>query len=767
MLVFVYTATIFVSATLLFLVQPMFARMVLPSLGGSPAVWNTALVFFQAALLAGYAYAHTATKWLGVRRQAALHAALLFLPLLVLPIALPASWKPPTQSNPVPSLMLLLLGAVGLPFFVVSASSPLLQRWFAATGHRAAKDPYFLYAASNCGSMAALLAYPFLVEPNLRLGEQSRWWTGGYFVLVALTLACVLLLWRATAAGPSASTDAVVGEAASHENSASNADEAHAAIISNARRLRWIMLAFVPSSLMMSVTAYLSTDIAAIPLLWVIPLSVYLLTFILVFAARPPIPHALAARAMPLLMLPLVIAVATRASQPISLLIPLHLLAFFCIVLVCHGELARDRPAAQRLTEFYLWMSLGGVLGGAFNALLAPLVFNTIVEYPLVLALSCLFLPFGRLPFGDKALGDGSFGGAEAQQRARRLDFALPLGLALLAVGLVLGLQTRLEPGPLSTALLFGLPAIVCFSFSRRPLRFALGVAAILWAGTYYLSGEGRVMHTARSFFGVHRVTLSRDEKFDLIVHGGIVHGMQSRNPKMRREPMAYYFRTGPIGQLFASFRGDRQKRNIGVVGLGAGGLAAYGQNGQAWTFYEIDPVVETLARDPKYFTYLRDCPANLKVILGDGRLSLQSAQDGAYDLLILDAFSGDALPVHLITREALRLYIRKLAPHGLLVFNVSNLHLNLEPVMGNLARDAGLVCLFQGDTRVSEAEIRRGKTASRWIVMARERSHLGALATDRRWKPARIRPDMAVWTDDYSSLLSVFVWNEAEAARN
>lgn len=756
MLVFVYTATIFVSATLLFLVQPMFARMVLPSLGGSPAVWNTALVFFQAALLAGYAYAHAATKWMGVRRQAALHAGLLLLPLLALPIALPASWKPPTQSNPVPSLLLLLLSAVGLPFFVVSASSPLLQRWFAGTGHRAAKDPYFLYAASNCGSMAALLAYPLFIEPNLRLGEQSRWWTVGYIVLIVLTLACAALLWRATdgAAPPATVAPQKVAPQNGANAGIAGADEKGAADISLMRRVRWVMLAFVPSSLMMSVTAYLSTDIAAIPLLWVIPLSIYLLTFILVFAARPPIPHALAARAMPLLLLPLVIAVATRAAQPISLLIPLHLLAFFCVALMCHGELARGRPPAQRLTEFYLWMSLGGVLGGAFNALLAPLVFNTIVEYPLVLALSCLFLPFDQKE-------------KEVWSRARVLDFALPLALALLTIGLVVGLQQQLEPGPLSTALLFGLPAIICFSFSRRPLRFALGVAAILWAGTYYLSGEGRVLHTARSFFGVHRVALSRDEKFDLIVHGGIVHGMQSRDPKMRREPMAYYFRSGPIGQLFASFSGAFQKRNIGVVGLGAGGLAAYAKAGQSWTFYEIDPVVERLARDPKYFTYLRDCPAQLDVVLGDGRLSLQAARDGAYDLLILDAFSGDALPVHLITREALRLYTSKLAPRGLLVFNVSNLHLNLEPVMGNLARDASLACLFQGDTKVSEAELGRGKTASRWIVMARDKAHLGALASDRRWRAARVRPDMKVWTDDYSSLLSVFVWDETEAARD
>jgi hypothetical protein len=277
------------------------------------------------------------------------------------------------------------------------------------------------------------------------------------------------------------------------------------------------------------------------------------------------------------------------------------------------------------------------------------------------------------------------------------------------------------------------------------------------------------VLYTERSFFGVHRVTRDRDNKYNLIVHGGIVHGQQSLDPKRRREPMAYYFRTGPIGQMFATFKGDYAKKDIAVVGLGAGGLAAYAQRGENWTFYEIDPVVEYIAREPKYFSYLEDAPANMKVILGDGRLQLEEAPDGAYDLLILDAFSSDALPMHLITREALQLYVKKLSPRGVLVFNTSNLHLELEPVLGNLAKDAGLATLFENDTFVDaamERDMKLGKTPSRWTLMAREKSHFGPLASDKRWRPARTRPDMRVWTDDYSSLLSVFVGNEQEAAR-
>jgi hypothetical protein len=449
--------------------------------------------------------------------------------------------------------------------------------------------------------------------------------------------------------------------------------------------------------------------------------------------------------------------VATRASQPISLLIPLHLVGFFFITMLCHGELARNRPSAHHLTEFYLWMSVGGVLGGAFNALLAPVVFRTLVEYPLVLALSCLFLPFGKLIADDK--------------RTRVLDFALPVVLGLVTAGLVVAFQdtlNRIDPR-IATLVLFAIPAVVCFSFSRRPLRYALGVGAILWAGTLYLGGEGRVLYTARSFFGVHRVTLDRDNKYNLIVHGGIVHGQQSLDPKRRREPMAYYFRTGPIGQMFGTFKGEYSKNNIAVVGLGAGGLAAYANAGENWTFYEIDPIVEYIARNPDYFTYLRDSPAETKVILGDGRLQLENAPDGAYDLLILDAFSSDALPMHLITREALQLYVRKLAPRGVLVFNTSNLHLELEPVLGNLAKDASLATLFENDTFVDKAmerDMELGKTPSRWTLMARERAHFGPLARDTRWRPARTRPDLRVWTDDYSSLLSVFVGNEQAAAR-
>jgi hypothetical protein len=731
----VYGLTIFLGATLLFLVQPMFARMVLPLLGGAPAVWNTAMVFYQAALLAGYAYAHFTTAWLGVRRQVALHLAVLLLPLAVLPIGLPRGWTPPSHDNPVPWLLALLLAAVGLPFFVVSTSAPLLQRWFALTGHRAAADPYFLYAASNLGSMLALLSYPSIVEPYLRLPSQSRLWAAGYGALVLLTAGCAAFVWRSTAGTP-------LTPVAGASDTPAGDEPAPGA----GRRLRWVLLSFVPSSLMLGVTTYLSTDIAAIPLLWVIPLAIYLLTFILVFARRPPIPHAIVVELLPLVMLPLVMVLASRATGPLSLVLPVHPLALFVVALACHGELARDRPAPRHLTEFYLWMSVGGVLGGVFTALVAPVVFTSVLEYPITLVLGCLLV---RRP---KATASTA--------RQRLLDFALPAGLGLAGAGLVSLVQT----GDPETArghmgLVFGLLVLVCFAFSRRPVRFGLGIAAVLVAALLYRGEEGQLLHAERSFFGVNRVTLDDSGRYNYLMHGTTLHGMQSREPARRREPLAYFYPSGPLGQVFAAYRGPYARRSVAVVGLGAGAIACHAGPGQRWIFYEIDPAVERIARDDRYFSFLRDCVPGIRVVLGDARLRLAGAPGGDYDLLILDAYSSDAPPLHLITREALRLYLEKLAASGILIFNISNRHMDFEPVLATLARDAGLAALTQDDAVVSDEEYRRGKRPSQWVVMARRAADLAPLGADGRWKPARLEPGTVVWTDDFAALIQTFRW--------
>jgi hypothetical protein len=737
-----YGATIFLSAALLFLVQPMFAKMVLPLLGGAPAVWNTAMVFYQAVLLAGYGYAHATSAWLGGRRQVLLHLALLLLPLLALPIAVPHGWTPPSQDNPIPWLLALMLVAVGLPFFVVSTSTPLLQRWFAALGHGAAADPYFLYAASNLGSMLALLAYPTLVEPYLELPVQSRLWTAGYGLLLALAFGCAAVVWRV----PAAATKRLA------EATPAGGMPAGAAALTPSRRLYWVLLAFTPSSLMLGVTTYLSTDIAAIPLLWVIPLAIYLLTFILVFARRPPLPHRLVVDLLPIVMLPLVLVLASRATGPLALVLPVHPLALFVIGMVCHGELARDRPAAQHLTEFYLWMSVGGVLGGIFAALVAPLIFTSVAEYPLTLVLACLLVRRPQV--------------SPARPRARLLDVALPLALGLGALALIALVQAGdPERARAHMGLVFGLLVLVAYAFARRPVRFGLAIGAILLAAATYRGGEGQLLHADRSFFGINRVALDDSGGYFVLLHGTTLHGLQSRDPARRLEPLAYFYRSGPLGQVFQAFGGSPVTRSVAVVGLGAGSIGCHGRPGEDWTFYEIDPAVERLARDARYFTYLRDCPPRLRVVLGDARLSLVAAARGQFGLIILDAYSSDAPPLHLITREALHLYLDKLAPGGILVFNISNRNMDFEPVLANLARDAGLVAVVQDDAVIGEDEYLLGKRPSEWVVMARRPAELGPLAGDPRWRAARGAPGLAVWTDSYTALLQTFRWPRGLAA--
>jgi hypothetical protein len=735
-----FGVTIFVGASLLFLVQPMFARMALPLLGGAPAVWNTAMVFYQATLLAGYAYAHVTTRWLGPRRQAGLHLLVLLLPLLVLPIALPPGWTPPGDTSPIPWLLGLLAVAVGFPFFAVSATSPILQAWFAATGHRTSQDPYVLYAASNLGSMLALLAYPAFVERFLRLDAQSRLWAWGYGSLVVLAAGCALALWRTAKAGPSGDPGS---ETVAPPPGSTTPDRVERPITA-ARRARWVVLAAVPSSLMLSVTTYLSTDIAPIPLLWIVPLAIYLLTFTFVFGRRRLVPHRVWVELLPVALLPLVLVLVARANEPLALVIPTHLMVFFVAAMVCHGELARDRPDPRHLTGFYLWLSVGGVVGGAFTALIAPLVFTNVLEYPLVLAL----LPL--LPSRPPAAWQG---------RTRQgLDVLLPLGLGALTVGLIVGLD-RAGFGPEAIGPAVGLVTLLCLAFWRRPVRFALGLAALLLAGSVYRGEEGQLLYAERSFFGVSRVTRDPRGQYHMLMHGTTLHGMQALDSARRREPLTYFHPNGPLGQFFAAVDGPAPRRAVAVIGLGAGSVACYGKPEQQWTFYEIDPTVLRIAGNTRFFSFLRDCPPKLFVVLGDARLTLVRAPDDAYDLIILDAYSSDAPPLHLITLDAVRLYLAKLAPGGVLLFNISNRHLVLEPVVGAIARAAGLVARTRDDGRVGDAERLAGQVESQWVVMARRPEDLGALRDDPRWKAPAAPPGLAPWTDNFASLLAAFRW--------
>ena len=730
-------------SALLFAVQPMFAKMVLPTLGGTPATWIACMLFFQAALLAGYAYAHWSTRRLGTRRQAAVHILLLLLPLLSLPITVPRGWGSPAE-RPMWWLLGVLVVAVGLPFVAVATTAPLLQRWFAGTSHPHARDPYFLYRASNLGSVLALLSYPALIEPRLRLGQQGRVWAAGYAALVVLILLCAVALWRS----PRPATAEDTQEPETEEPDTEEPDEEPASgRPTPGRRLRWVAWSFLPSSLMLGVTTYITTDIAAVPLLWVVPLALYLLTFVVAFS-RSSLPwFGLVVILQPLVLLELVFLVILGVSEPVGLLLALNVLVLFLSGLVCHGQLARDRPRARYLTEFYLWVAVGGVLGGVFNALVAPMIFDSVAEYPLALVLACLLRP----------APDGSRSSEGRWPRVERFDLGFPLILGISAIGaLWLGLVAGVGEVAARTAV-FGAALLACLVFAGRRLRLGLGVAALVFVATLPVGKRATgILYRERSFFGVVQVENDRAAELHRLVHGNTTHGAQSTNPGRRREPLTYFTRTGPIGQALTELPGAQGRSQVAVIGLGAGSLACYGEPGQRWTFYEIDPTVARVARDPRLFTFLRDCPPATDVVLGDARLSLTGAPKADFDVLVVDAFNSDAIPVHLLTREALALYLDKLTDDGVLAVHITNRYLDLRPVLGDLARDAGLAALVREDDDVPEAERAAGKSSSVWVVAARRPGPLGRLVDDPRWEPLTAPAKPSVWTDDFSNIVSV-----------
>ena len=704
---------VLLGASLIFFVEPMFAKMVLPLLGGSPAVWNTCVVYFQAVLLAAYLYVHLLTTRMTHGAQVVAHGTLLALSALSLPIALPASWTPPADGSPVVWLIRALTVSLAAPFFVVAATGPLLQRWFSHTDHHSAKDPYFLYSASNLGSLLALLAYPLFAERWWSLEVQRGIWTSGYAVLGVGVLACAVAVWAQRNSRSRAITDEPPEPAES---------------LSWRRRAKWMALAFVPSSLMLGVTTYMSTDIAAAPLLWVVPLALYLLSFVFAFAWRWSRWDALVLEAMAAAILAVVLTIAAGLNHPVVLLIPLHLCGFFLAALAIHTELARDRPGPARLTEFYLWVAVGGMLGGLFNSLLAPAIFNTgILEYPIALILACLLR------------------GNSRQRRASRLrtDVVMLGALTIAAIALAAFLRGKVQnPMIVIVPIAISLPYFV---MSARPVWLTAGVAVLFLGG---LAGQARAgeLLRERTFFGLYKVGFDKQKNVHRIVHGSTVHGEQSLDPAARRTPTSYYSREGPIGQAFQALGPRLDGSDVGVVGLGAGALAAYARPGQRWTFYEIDPAVLRIASSPEYFTFLTDCASACRVVLGDARLSL--VRGGAkHDLLVLDAFSSDAIPMHLMTREAVEIYFRHLADDGVLAFHVSNRHLNLRPVLGAIAADLGVsaVAQFDGDTA-------SGRTASEWLLMARSSESFRTLASDSRW----VIPERAsrAWTDGFSDIL-------------
>jgi hypothetical protein len=703
-MIVLYSATIGLSAALVFVVQPMFARFILPLAGGTPSVWAAAMVFFTTTLLLAYLYAHWSIRRLGARRQAFVHIAVAAVPLIALPVGLPG-WDPPTSSTPVWWVLGVLAVAVGLPFFVVSATAPLLQRWIAGTDHPDAADPYFLYRTSNAGSLLGLLAYPFLLEPALGLRDQARLWSLGYAAFLVLLGGCVLALARAAARAPREVAGAAPAPA-------------------RRQRARWVAIAFIPSSLMLGVTTFVSVDLAPIPLLWVVPLALYLLSFVIAFSPGARLLVACAGYALPVGVVALAIVIGFADRTPLWGMFALHLAVFFIAAIVCHGRLAAERPHPRHLTVFYACLAVGGALGAVFNGLVAPAVFDRLTEYPLALVLACLVIPGRRLP-GRSAL------------RSRRLDVAVPLvvGGAIAAGAYAWGAGDSLR-----------LAAAGVLVLAAWPLRIAGAVAAALLALSLPSLTGGDTIHRDRSFFGARAV----EDKGDMrrLLHGTTLHGAQSLDPKLRLTPLTYYHPTGPLGQLVRAL----PSRRAAMVGLGVGASACLQRREDRWTFFEIDPAVLRLARDSELFTYLRECPGRRDFVLGDARLTLERRPDGEFDLIALDAFNSDAIPIHLLTRDAVASYVRKLAPRGVLAFHISNRYVDLEPVLGNVAAALRLACRSQVDFEVT-AET-PGKRISHWMVLTRRVEHLGE-ETDWPWLPCDTNRDR-VWTDDYSNVLAL-----------
>lgn len=719
-----FSLTIFVSAALLFAVQPIFTKMVLPRLGGSASVWSIAIVFFQMALLAGYAYSHLLTTRVPARLTAVVHLAVMLAATPVLPLAIAAGWdRPPARAEELWTFGLFAV-SIGLPFFALSANAPLLQAWFARSGHMRGEDPYFLYAASNAGSLLALVSYPFVVEPLTRLGQQSVGWTVGYFGLAVLIAACAALMWRAGARG--------------HDLLASGAAETRP---SWRDAFAWTALSAVPSGLLVAVTAHLSTDLAPSPLLWVMPLTLYLATFILAFRAKPVLPQPILLGIQALLILGVAATIVFTVIEYLLAVVALHLAAFFVTALVCHGELARRRPAAGHLTTFYLWMSLGGVIGGVAAGLVAPHVFSWIAEYPILIVLSILCRP-------------GLFAVSARQ------SIAIAVGILVLAAIVVIpavsfgySLDDRGFYWSLGILLAFALAAAQW----RNPLAFAgLVMLAFMLYRTYEID-SGRL----RSFFGVHRI-VDRGDGYRVLQHGTTIHGAEriediAAGPATRPLPATYYHEQSAMVQAVAAARARKGGPiRVAVVGLGTGTISCYMAPGDDWTYYEVDPAVVRIARDPSRFTFLSACAPDVPIVLGDARITLREAPDASFDLILIDAFSSDTIPVHLITREAMAGYVDKLAPEGIVAMHISNRYMELTTVVAGIAEANGLIARanFAEDGTDYDAY----RYSSQVVVAARAAADFGALADEEKWIQVRPHPGQRTWTDDYSNIVGAIL---------
>ncbi len=666
------------SAFLVFQVQPVISKTVLPWFGGSPAVWTTCMLFFQLLLFAGYAYAHLLTQCLTPRWQGAVHFCLLCLALLVLPITPAESWKPAGDENPAGYILLILLTNVGLPYFILSATGPLIQAWFSFEPAQA--SPYRLYALSNAGSLAALLTYPFVVEPRFSTWDQGRIWSIGFCLFALLCSYLAARLWRA---------EQQAVERPGHGGCSNTAPGWSARII-------WMVLPALASVMLLAITNHVCQDVAVIPFLWVAPLSLYLLTFIISFDRESWYSRTWTTGLAVACIVGLCLLMR-HVHKPLLLVeVGLNFATLFLVCLVCHGELVRAKPSPRYLTGFYLMSSGGGALGGVFVALLCPWLFNSHVELSVALVAATIT---GLIVF---------------LREARR-------GW--------LGVSTR-----------------------RQHIGWLGGTAVLLFVGlSQYDELQRDTLVTARNFYGVLHVERPAGSRGNILVHGRTVHGFQFDHPTMKRRPTTYYAYESGIGRLFLQQRSDAPRR-VGAIGLGTGTIACYGEVGDLIRFYEINPAMVRIAHD--HYSFLRDSKADVEIVLGDARLSLEREPDQHFDVLILDAFSSDSIPTHLLTREAFAIYCRHLKPGGIIAVHVTNRHLNLEPVVAKLANSLDMECVRICNPK----DLRRGVLASKWILATRYAEFVQHRAIAPVAEQIRGRDDgrVPLWTDQYNNLFQI-----------
>lgn len=709
-----FSTTIFLSASLLFFVQPLFTKIVLPHVGGAPAVWTTAMLFFQTVLIGGYLYAHLISRHLPVRAQIVLHLTLWALALMFLPLAVSAGWSYDAEASTAGQTLLLFAAGVGLPFAVLSANAPLIQTWYARTGGYSADDPYFLYGASNLGSLIALLGFPLAAEPLFGATQIGWGWTIGFWTLGALLLTSGLV-----ARGHTAGTVKEVKEVKTQ------------AAPSLTARLTWALIAFVPSSMMLAITTKITADIGSVPLIWVIPLALFLLTFVLVFTNRP-------IASLATLRLGYFVGLGVLAMV-FSNLLSVHVTvwsavltvaAFFLTALYAHALLYAQRPVAEHLTTFYVTMSVGGALGGFFNSIIAPNVFSELHEGAITVAIAAMLL---------------------LNVAARPSRSALIAALALVAV--IAAKSTLIGA---FGAIVFGVIAIALFLAVASTIRHSAQAHSWVIVG-FVVAGQVFVHHGTpllkdRSFFGTHKI-VERDG-LRIYDNGTTTHGAQRiiDLTAERPEPQLYYHHNGPMAQVLTSTKADTSD-TVGIVGLGIGALACYGQPHQNWHFYEIDALVSDIAHNSNHFTFMSRCAPDAPTHLGDARMVL-AEQDGlSFDILVIDAYSSDSVPVHLTTVEAFEIYLDRLHDDGVLVFHISNRYYDISRPLGRLAEETGLEARIQnytGNTAEDPGDVR-----SLVVVMSRSEVGLGDLNSDPRWAPLS-SDGGRVWTDDFANVLQV-----------